>query len=1478
VINKKIIVLGNGPSLKSVDLKSLSSVDTIGMNAAYRYWERVDWYPTHYVCLDDQLIETHASAINDLIVKGKVRTAFLISKILDYYPELVSNPKVYFLESFNATRQKRVDERGIPFISTIPFRESDASKVTTGAYSVRFAAFLGYSEISILGIDLQYVEVIDEAKSTEGIKLEMVSTPSSNPNYFFDDYQRAGDKYNIPNPDAHDGNLHVKSFEVMVNDIKQFNWNVKVSNSNLSSILEYNKILPFKPLNEFNSDSSNFCNRKKDKIKKIFVAGNGPSLKDINFDNLKNIDWLGMNAAYRYWDEIGIYPTYYCCLDKVVVQEHATEIKRLLDNKSVRSAFLIKAVLEVEPDLEEYSNVYFLEDLVISDSDNARIFRTAFSSKKTTGSWAVRFTIFLGYTDVFISGIDCNYVEIVSGAKLTGNELELQIDDDSADNPNYFFKGYQKKGDKYQIPNPESHFGNMHLQSLEAVAIDVIRDYPNVKISNTAKDSNLYKYNVFPYLSVRRLFGRSALDAIVIPMIRQEVDTLLSNFELWTDRGFQPVTLPNNNSSGVYLHIVLDCKNDEEIVARVEQDYSKNHYLQAVFAGLRITFLNIPSNLNHYIRDSNDTSRIRKSGPNVHALATFQCLANTYNTIFYMEVDNTPVQQGWLDILSAYCFDNTFLIAGAVLNDIGNVDPALSLHINGNALYRIGNKQFASLLSEIFYPGIQYLICKRGNNHIAYDCLISAVLSLTLSARHRRDLGEPISPEVRELSEKLQPYLSLLTPFPALVNIPPGTEGNLYQLMQRYLIKNSGALIVHNKIFNDEVNNMRMQLFSNEKFYDNEIFNSKFRNSHFNLVSNNQLLPFHYFNTREGLDADYIDYARGLLVIRGNDLNCETNEMLTKGLSIVLDSSRHIKNTQLRGFLEIKTSDDVDIEFRLARHGEGEFCQAYKKVKALKGIPQEIELPLVIKENYKALRLAVSPHNSFERMTVRFRVVKDQNPMLNGATDTVFNIKDNSVASAIEMFEKIELAHKNESNTKPANQINLPELELRLTENPELSKTDEVSSHPKVLVIDATLIGSGSATGQIKSLFFRNWPKDKVMQVFVHGQNLRATYPLKSDKNNKIFTENYITKQIDEFGPDVVYFRPTDDHKLFSIVDYALSKGVALVTHMMDDWPTRLYKSDRNLAKRLDERLRHYFKFAHKNFSICEQMSKVYQARYEVSFTALANGVNIDSISPKNWDERPPLTRQNPIRICYMGGVAEDMNYSSVVRFAAVVEELAKSKPVVFEVFTMAWYQEKLKRDLKDFKSTSVCDLVPLESYYQCLSGADGLLIAYNFDEKTIDYVGLSFANKLPEVLASGVPGLFIGHASIPTINYLKKEFPQLTLTNNTSFESDVKKLITSLYFEDSKQRMEISRFARELASEKFKDVDRTDLFKRAIEQASSSGINVDSENMVELLKNANNALHKKKYREAFMMYCSLNRLSSGRFSFWTRYCLRKID
>jgi|GEM_PF-1857341 len=244
-----LVVIGNGPSLRGFDLTTLTHVDTLGMNAAYRYWERINWYPTHYSCLDPELIATHCKTIRQLIVEEKVKTAFLHGHFLKFFPDAAQDDRFVFLNQFNRDWYGNLGKLyGLPLIESPAFQTSDWSKVTTGAYAVRYGIHLGYQRIGLLGIDLRYVEQIPEATRTEGLQLVMERTPIQNPNYFFDDYQQAGDRFQIPNPKVHNFDLHPASFEVLRDDLVQNQLGVSVVNCNPQSELHARGIFPYRSL------------------------------------------------------------------------------------------------------------------------------------------------------------------------------------------------------------------------------------------------------------------------------------------------------------------------------------------------------------------------------------------------------------------------------------------------------------------------------------------------------------------------------------------------------------------------------------------------------------------------------------------------------------------------------------------------------------------------------------------------------------------------------------------------------------------------------------------------------------------------------------------------------------------------------------------------------------------------------------------------------------------------------------------------------------------------------------------------------------------------------------------------------------------------------------------------------------------------------------------------------------------------------
>ena len=218
------------------------------------------------------------------------------------------------------------------------------------------------------------------------------------------------------------------------------------------------------------------------------ILGNGPSLKPYDLEeDFDGMDTIGMNSAYRYWEKIGWYPSFYCCLDEVVGMSHKEAILQLIRNAE---EYGIRVFL-LRTNLVNWLKGQVALDKVWNFDELKEKFIEFNTPTLTTGSHSCIWATILGYKKIYIIGVDCNYVEKVTGAKALENH-KLVITKKSQ-NPNYFFEGYQAKGDEYNVPNP---FTDLHIKSWRNIARLVHKFYPMTKIYNS---SVLSRMDAFPF-------------------------------------------------------------------------------------------------------------------------------------------------------------------------------------------------------------------------------------------------------------------------------------------------------------------------------------------------------------------------------------------------------------------------------------------------------------------------------------------------------------------------------------------------------------------------------------------------------------------------------------------------------------------------------------------------------------------------------------------------------------------------------------------------------------------------------------------------------------------------------------------------------------------------------------------------------------------------------------------------------------------
>jgi len=191
--SKTLIIMGNGPSLKKIDINLLKKYHTFGLNAAYRIYDKINFYPTYFGSFDYRLNESHKENFSNLVLTDNSINKFFF--LGNEFGQTLYNDNIRKNSKFT-----KINFKGYPIhlnrpLSTTFLEFNDMG--SSGANAAQAGILMGYKKIILVGCDCNYVEHLPNSiKSNKGITL--TKTPEHNPNYWFEGYQQAGDLYNVP--------------------------------------------------------------------------------------------------------------------------------------------------------------------------------------------------------------------------------------------------------------------------------------------------------------------------------------------------------------------------------------------------------------------------------------------------------------------------------------------------------------------------------------------------------------------------------------------------------------------------------------------------------------------------------------------------------------------------------------------------------------------------------------------------------------------------------------------------------------------------------------------------------------------------------------------------------------------------------------------------------------------------------------------------------------------------------------------------------------------------------------------------------------------------------------------------------------------------------------------------------------------------------------------------------------------------------
>ena len=221
----------------------------------------------------------------------------------------------------------------------------------------------------------------------------------------------------------------------------------------------------------------------KDKFigKRVFVIGNGPSLNRTELYLLKNEYKICFNRINILFERLNWYPNFYVCIDKTVLHDNTDEIKKEI-LPFVDFAFFPeshKYHFNFFSRIRNYANVLWL----YYNFEEFGFNMPWIAKSPTVATAALQILTYLGFSKIYLVGVDMNYKLHTTTKNLGNNEIQSKDNDD----PNHFDPRYFGKGRKYHQPTQEVM--NNIFDSLERVKRNILKT--NSKIFNSTYGGKL---------------------------------------------------------------------------------------------------------------------------------------------------------------------------------------------------------------------------------------------------------------------------------------------------------------------------------------------------------------------------------------------------------------------------------------------------------------------------------------------------------------------------------------------------------------------------------------------------------------------------------------------------------------------------------------------------------------------------------------------------------------------------------------------------------------------------------------------------------------------------------------------------------------------------------------------------------------------------------------------------------------------------
>ena len=297
---------------------------------------------------------------------------------------------------------------------------------------------------------------------------------------------------------------------------------------------------------------------------------------------------------------------------------------------------------------------------------------------------------------------------------------------------------------------------------------------------------------------------------------------------------------------------------------------------------------------------------------------------------------------------------------------------------------------------------------------------------------------------------------------------------------------------------------------------------------------------------------------------------------------------------------------------------------------------------------------------------------------------------------------------------------------------------------------------------------------------------------------------------LDDYNPDVIYAQASSRDGVLFCSNVAAYLKKPFIFHVMDDWPSTIVNKvvfKKYWQRKIDSELRTLLNHTDLLMTICDEMSREYKKRYGKESKAFHNPIDIHFW--KQYQRQEYTLGQSPVML-YAGRIGLGIQ-KSLINIAKAIGQVNKEldlniRFVLQTAESTSW--------TKDYPWVLHQPFVPYEELPKVFSGADFLILPYDFSEKSIKYIQFSMPTKASEYMVSGTPIIVFAPEVTAIVKYAQEHgWAKVVTENQTSRLAEALKSLV----QSEVERRKISETANAVAEKRHRADQVTKDFREEI-------------------------------------------------------------